>query len=59
VIIFSTSFNPEVVNSLRENGADYYIRKPGDFADLKNIISLSLDLLSPATPTPSKKLRPE
>lgn len=46
VIIFSTSFNPEVVENLRQQGAAYYIRKPGDFSDLKKILSQSLDLLT-------------
>jgi len=50
VIIFSTSFNPEVVKNLQEQGATYYIRKPSDFSDLKKIISLSLDLLSQDNP---------
>ena len=53
VIIFSTSFNPEVVNKLRHQGADYYIRKPADFSDLKKIISKSLDLLSNGNAQPS------
>ena len=53
VIIFSTSFNPEVVNKLRHQGADYYIRKPADFSDLKKIISISLDLLSNGNSQPS------
>jgi len=55
VIIFSTSFNPEVVESLREHGAAHYIRKPGDFSDLKNIISQSLDLLTVDNAQPSAK----
>ena len=46
VIIFSTSFNPEVVENLRVQGAAYYIRKPGDFSDLKKILTQSLDLLA-------------
>gem|GEM_PF-4775285 len=46
MFILSTSFNPEVVKSLHEQGANYYIRKPADFADLKKIISTSLDLLT-------------
>jgi CheY-like chemotaxis protein len=45
IIIFSTSFNPDVVNSLREQGANYYIRKPAEFYNLKAIISKSLDLI--------------
>jgi CheY-like chemotaxis protein len=46
VIIFSTSFNAEIAEKLREQGAAHYIRKPGDFADLKKILSQSLDLLT-------------
>ena len=46
VIIFSTSFNPDVVRCLYEKGAKYYIRKPGDFSGLKKIISKSLDLIT-------------
>src|SRR5688572_16072019 len=30
VIIFSTSFHPDAVNKLYENGAQYYIRKPSN-----------------------------
>jgi CheY-like chemotaxis protein len=53
VIIFSTSFNPEVVTKLHDQGADYYIRKPADFSDLKKIISISLELLSKGNLQPS------
>ena len=38
VIIFSTSFEQEVVNKLYESGAQYYIRKPASFAKFKEII---------------------
>jgi len=53
VIIFSTSFNPEVVKCLHERGATFYIRKPGDFSDLKKIIAISLDLIMVGSPQPS------
>ena len=46
VIIFSTSFDTEVVNLLHERGANYYIQKPAEFSILKKIISKSLDLIS-------------
>jgi len=46
VIIFSTSFNAEIAEKLREQGAAHYIRKPGDFVDLKKVLSHSLDLLT-------------
>ncbi len=38
VIIFSTSFDPDVVRELYNTGARYYIRKPSDFSVLKRII---------------------
>ncbi|MEM8521849.1 CheY-like chemotaxis protein [Flavobacterium sp. PL12] len=38
VVIFSTSLDPEIVNKLYDNGAHYYIRKPGDFNVLKKVI---------------------
>jgi len=46
VIIFSTSFNIEVVNSLYEKGANYYVRKPAEFIKLKKVVQLVLDLVS-------------
>jgi CheY-like chemotaxis protein len=45
VIIFSTSFNAEVVELLYDKGANYYIRKPAYFSDLKKVISHALDLI--------------
>jgi CheY-like chemotaxis protein len=38
VIIFSTSLEQEVVNRLYDNEAQYFIRKPADFAQFKKII---------------------
>jgi|SRR6185436_3368535 len=38
VIIYSTSLNDDVVNLLYDNGAYYYIHKPGDFSKLRKII---------------------
>jgi CheY-like chemotaxis protein len=38
VIIFSTSFEQEVVNQLYKNGAQYFIRKPPEFSQFKKII---------------------
>jgi CheY-like chemotaxis protein len=45
VIIFSTSFEQEVVNSLYEIGAQYFIRKPSEFAQFKKIIYHTLLLI--------------
>jgi CheY-like chemotaxis protein len=46
VIIYSTSLNHEVVNSLYEKGAQYYIRKPGEFSKLKKSIQEAVTLTS-------------
>ncbi len=43
IAIFSTSFDPVVAATLRDMGADYYIRKPADFSVLKKVL---LDVLS-------------
>ncbi len=48
VIIFSTSFDKEVVNHLHEKGAHFYIRKPAEFHNLKNVIQKSLELIADA-----------
>jgi CheY-like chemotaxis protein len=44
VIIFSTSYEPEVVSLLYKNGAQYYIRKPNTHAQLKRLIHQALIL---------------
>ena len=46
VIIFSTSLDIDVVNLLYENGAYYYIRKPGEFDKLKKVIFEAVSLTS-------------
>ncbi len=46
VIIFSTSFNSEVIDLLYEKGAHYYIRKPGEFAKLKKVIYKALTVVA-------------
>ncbi len=46
VIIFSTSFEQEVVNQLYQNGAEYFIRKPSEFSQFKKIIQHSLVLIA-------------
>jgi CheY-like chemotaxis protein len=38
IFIFSTSLDKDVVNHLYETGADRYIRKPGEFSKLKQVI---------------------
>ena len=46
VVVFSTSLEQEVVNQLYHNGASYFIRKPSEFKQFKNIILHALHLLS-------------
>jgi CheY-like chemotaxis protein len=46
VIIFSTSFDQEVVNLLYKNGAQYFIRKPSEFPQLQKVILQALTLIS-------------
>lgn len=42
VIIFSTSLDMTIVDTVYEKGALYYIRKPGDFSKLKKVIGNAL-----------------
>ncbi|MGO4821078.1 MULTISPECIES: response regulator [unclassified Flavobacterium] len=46
VFIISTSMNIDVVDSLYEKGAYFYIQKPGCFFQLKTIISKALTILA-------------
>lgn len=42
IIIFSTSFDPEIANQLYKKGAYYYMRKPSGFSKLRNAIHQAL-----------------
>ncbi|WP_125719990.1 response regulator [Flavobacterium ustbae] len=46
VIIFSTSLDGEIVENLFKKGASFYIRKPGEFSKLKNVIDKALTIAS-------------
>ncbi|KAF2517186.1 response regulator [Flavobacterium foetidum] len=46
IIIFSTSLDSEIVETLFKKGASYYIRKPGDFSKLKKVIENALTTAS-------------
>ncbi len=50
VIIFSTSFEQEVINLLYQNGAQYFMRKPAEFLQLKKIIQQTVTLISKDLP---------
>ncbi|HMG90100.1 MAG TPA: response regulator [Chryseolinea sp.] len=56
VIIYSTSFNLEVVKLLYEKGAHLYIRKPGEFFALKKVILEALSVAAVKNPVrPAKE----
>ena len=46
VVVFSTSFEQEVVKRLYQNGAQHFIRKPAEFAQFKKIIQQTLILIN-------------
>lgn len=46
VIIYSTSYDEEMVERLYKNGAQYYIRKPAEFSKLKKVIYEALILVT-------------
>ena len=45
VIIFSTSYDAEKANQLYSTGANYYIRKPSDFEELKKLVCRAIMLV--------------
>ena len=45
VIIFSTSFDKEMIDHLHDLGANYYMRKPNGFLRLQEIIERALNLM--------------
>jgi CheY-like chemotaxis protein len=55
VIIISTSFEHDVVNLLYKNGADFYLRKPGDFSVLKKHINHAIRMVSCLEKTPKSE----
>lgn len=52
-IIFSTSYEAEVIESLYRNGADHYVRKPTEFNELKMIIERVLRIVDSPLHRPS------
>lgn len=55
VIVFSTSFEQEVVNLLYQNGATYFIRKPSEFSQFKKIIQQAIMLIANKKESKPKK----
>lgn len=54
IIIYSTSMDEPVINSLYEQGAYHYIRKPGEYSKLKDVIFQGLSSLVNKSLKPSK-----
>jgi CheY-like chemotaxis protein len=54
VVIISTSLDMDVVNSLHQNGAHYYIRKPGNFSKLEQLIHTALTLITENNSQPAR-----
>lgn len=52
IIIISTSFEHDMVNLLYKNGADFYLRKPGDFSILKQHIHQAIKMVTRGEKTP-------
>jgi len=46
VIVFSTSFDHDIVNLLYNNGAHYYVSKPNGFEKLKTVIHAALEAIT-------------
>ncbi|MEO7263667.1 MAG: response regulator [Ferruginibacter sp.] len=52
VIILSTSASRDIIDKLYESGAQYYIRKPNDYSQLKYLIMTAIDLVAKKTTQP-------
>lgn len=46
IIVFSTSLDMKIVDTMYEKGAAYYIQKPGEFFKLKKVIENALIISS-------------
>ncbi len=45
VLIYSTSYDHNIVHMCYENGAQNYIRKPGDFSKLRQVLNEAIKLI--------------
>ncbi len=55
IIVFSTSFEQEVVNKLYQDGARYFLRKPSEILQYKKIILQTLTMIEQANITQPDK----
>ncbi|HLP50864.1 MAG TPA: response regulator [Chitinophagales bacterium] len=42
IVVYSTSYQAEIVDELRRQGAQHYLRKPSEFEQLKKVIYTTL-----------------
>lgn len=54
IMIYSTSMDEPTVNSLYDQGAFHYIRKPGEYSKLKEVIFKGLSSLANTSEKPTK-----
>lgn len=54
IIVYSTSMDQPVVDTLYDNGAFHFIRKPGEYSKLKDLISQGISNLANRNVKPSK-----
>lgn len=45
IIMFTTAYDTEMVNTLYSGGVQYYIKKPNDFSELKLVIDRAISLI--------------
>lgn len=55
VIIFSTSYDESIAETLYKQGAHYYICKPADFEELKKVIFRAFSLLEQSSQQPPQR----
>lgn len=55
IIIISTSYDEQMADDLYQNGAHYYIRKPADFGELKQVILHAFTLLEQSLSQPPRQ----
>ncbi len=55
VFIYSTSFDPERVEQLHQNGAHHYIMKPGEFPKLREVVHHALSRVAEGLTSPTDR----
>jgi response regulator RpfG family c-di-GMP phosphodiesterase len=45
IIMFTTAYDTELVNTLYSGGVQYFIRKPNNFSELKSVIEKAISLI--------------